>query len=106
MATKKPTTKKKTTTKATTARKRPTARRTTSKSAAQVQSFRLAKEDVPFSTVKLTRQTLYWLALCAVMLGFSVWILKLQSDIEAIYDSINATNNAILDAPSPSKLKK
>jgi hypothetical protein len=99
-------TKKSTTKSTTTKRKQPATRRVRSKAVAKAQSFRLVPEEVPFFTVKFTRQTLYWLALCAVVLGFSVWILKLQSDIVAIYDTITATNNAILEAPSPTEVKK
>lgn len=44
-----------------------------------------------FMTFRFTKQTLYWAVLGAVVLLFTVWILKLQSDIQAIYDQIEIT---------------
>lgn len=85
-------TKKTTTTK----RKRTTK---TTKKAPEMKSFRVAKEDTPFFTFKLTRQTLYWLVLSVVVVAFTLWILKLQADIQDIYNSIDANSSAIIDMP-------
>ena len=73
----------------------------------QVKSFRVTKDDTPFFTFKLTRQTVYWLALSAVVIAFTLWILKLQSDIQDIYNSIDANNSTVIDIPvDADKLKK
>jgi hypothetical protein len=41
-------------------------------------------------TFRVTKQTVYWLVLGAVVILFSTWILRLQADIQSIYDSIDA----------------
>jgi len=95
-------TKKTTTTK----RKRVTTS-TKRKKSPEMQSFRVARDDVPFFTFKLTKQTLYWLVLSAVVVAFTLWILKLQSDIQEIYNSIDANNSALINGPiDPDKVKK
>lgn len=95
-------TKKTTTTK----RKRvsPAAKR---KKSLEMKSFRVARNDVPFFTFQLTKQTLYWLVLGAVVVAFTLWILKLQSDIQEIYNTIDANNSTIINGPiNPDKVKK
>lgn len=95
-------TKKTTTTK----RKQP-AKSSRRAKAPQVRSFRVAPENAPFLTFKLTKQTLYWLVLSAVVIAFTLWILKLQSDIQDIYNSIDASNSTIIEVPMDAdKIKK
>ncbi len=109
MATKKTTTKSRTASatkkKAAPARSRApkaasTSTRVRTKKAANVQSFRLAKQTTPFMTTSTSRETVYWLILGIVVIAFTAWIMKLQSDIQAIYDSIDTSNNAVLEIPS------
>jgi len=86
MATKKSTPVKKTT-------KKPV-RKAASKTSAREVSFRPSRDDSQFMTLKLTRQTLYWLVIGVMAVVFTLWILKLQSDINNIYDNIDQTNAA------------
>ncbi|MBC7459453.1 hypothetical protein H7200_01930 [Candidatus Saccharibacteria bacterium] len=69
--------------------KKPVARkRSVSKKAAEMQSFRLYKDDVPFTTVRVTRQTVYWSILLAFIISTQLWILKIQMDIAALTDVV------------------
>lgn len=90
MATKKPTTKKAPAKK--TAPKRPAAKKTT-KRKAQATGLRahvaLRPEETDFMTFRITRQTLYWLVLGAVVILFTLWLMKLQADIQSLYDQID-----------------
>jgi len=54
----------------------------------------LRREETPFMTFRVTKQTVYWAVLGAVVLIFSMWLLQLQMDIQAIYDEIEA--NAVI----------
>ena len=67
-------------------------------------SFRRANAETPFLTLRFTKQTVYWLVICAMAIVFTAWILKLQSDIEGIYDSIDS-NTTSLNTPVPKKNK-
>jgi hypothetical protein len=101
MATKKSTkTTVKKSTKASAARKTkavkaPVKRKTASKKKPAIKSFRVSPRDEPFMSMSLTRQSLYWVVLGIVVIAFAVWILKLQSDIQDIYDSIDYAEAAI-----------
>ena len=97
MATKKTTTKK-----APASKKLSTVRKSTPKKTARKKSnfsaasvitsrVRLEREDTAFFTFRITRQTLYWLILGAVVLLFTVWLTQLQSDIQDLYDQIDAS---------------
>lgn len=105
MATKKPAPKKTTTRKtsatkkATTAKSRPAAKRTVNPKKPTVRSFRRSAEVEPFMTVKLTRQTVYWLIISVVAVAFAVWVLKLQSDINELYSQIESIRASELDLP-------
>jgi hypothetical protein len=73
-------------------KKKPTAaKRTKSTKVAKQQpmrSFQIAAQPVPFKTFKVTRQTVYWLILLAVIAATQLWILKLQMDIATLTESI------------------
>lgn len=90
MATKKPTTKKAAVKKP--AAKRPAAKKSTKKtvSAGLRSHIALRPEETDFMTFRITRQTLYWLALGAVVILFTIWLMRLQSDIQSLYDQIDA----------------
>jgi hypothetical protein len=47
-------------------------------------SFKLCKDNASFTSLKLTRQTLYWGILVAFIAVTQIWILKLQLDIANI----------------------
>lgn len=69
-------------------------------------SFRVSKEKSPFMTFRITNQTLYWLVLGVVVIAFTAWIMKLQYDIQAIYDNIDSTSQSTLDIPTTKVIKK
>ena len=87
---------KKTTTKKTSKAKKPTtARKSASKSTAAkrlslASQIGLRPEETDFMTFRVTRQTLYWLVLGLVVILFTVWLMKLQMDIQTLYDQIDA----------------
>lgn len=69
--------------------KKPIARkRSVSKKAAEMQSFRLYRDEVPFTTVRVTRQTIYWIILLAFIILTQLWILKIQIDIAVLTDVV------------------
>lgn len=49
-----------------------------------MKSFRLYKDVKPFTTMKVTRQTLYWAILLAFVAITQLWILKIQMDIASV----------------------
>ena len=95
------TTKKSTTKKAVATKKAPATRKQASSragsskkkiaNASTVKSFRVSRPEQPFLTFAITKQTLYWIVLGIVIITFGLWINKLQSDVQAIYDSIDAS---------------
>lgn len=52
----------------------------------------LRDEETEFMTFRITKQTLYWLVLGAVVILFTLWLSKLQSDIQTLYDQIDASS--------------
>jgi len=92
------------TTKKTSVKKKPATKKSASAKATSskskrpvfVQSFRPMANDTPFLTFRLTKQTLYWLVLSVVVLFFGLWIVKMQLQIEDIYNSIEF-NDATID---------
>lgn len=113
MATKKPassTTKKKTASKAATRTtskapaKKPTrkpVRATATRSAKKkgYQSFQLAESQEPFMQVAITRQTIYWLILGAVVVVFGWYLMSMYQSIQDIYIQIDEIRAAEMDAP-------
>lgn len=91
MATKK----KPTTTKAPAKKKPTTARKASAKKASKRSLLRthigLQPEETEFMTFRITKQTLYWLVLGVVVIMFTLWLTRLQSDIQDLYDQIDAT---------------
>lgn len=56
-----------------------------------MQSFHKA-EAAPFFTFRVTRQTVYWLILCGMVLALGVWVVNINSEIQNIYDQIESSN--------------
>lgn len=89
-------TKKKPTTTKAPAKKKPTAARkapakkTTKRSLLRTH-IGLKPEETEFMTFRITRQTLYWLVLGVVVIMFTLWLTRLQADIQDLYDQIDAT---------------
>lgn len=83
-----------------TTKKKPAAKKAAPKSRkaapAAVRSLRLAKETRPFRSTTLTRETLYWVILGVVVVAFGAWIMKLQEEIQGIYDSIEANSSSMV----------
>lgn len=99
MTTKKSTTLKKTThVKA--AKTQPTSKKSTKKVPA-VKSLKLSKSQTPFMTLSPSRQSLYWLILGVVVICFTAWILKLQADIDSLYNSIETNSSMVVDPAYP-----
>ena len=53
------------------------------------QSFKLAKETQPFTSFKITEQTVYWLVFTGVVLFFGLWILNINLQVQELYDQID-----------------
>lgn len=105
---------KKTTTKKTAVAKKPVAKNSVTKKAvpkktttkktattkasqnAPMRSFKRSTPETSFFTFKLTQQTLYWLILSVIVLILGVWVIRLETEIQGIYDSIEA-NSALID---------
>lgn len=83
---------KKTTTKKTAPKKKPAVKAVKNKKPTAKTGVRkhvgLAREEESFMTFRINRQTVYWMVLGAVVILFTMWILKLQMDIQALYDQI------------------
>lgn len=67
MATKKRTTQKKST--------------RTRSSSTDMPSFKVVKDPLPFTSTKITKQTLYWVLMLAFIVVLQLWIIKLQTDV-------------------------
>ncbi|HEY0965039.1 MAG TPA: hypothetical protein VGE13_01010 [Candidatus Saccharimonadales bacterium] len=76
-----------------------TAAHTRAKKTKTLRSFRIERQSTPFMTTATSRETVYWLILGIVVIAFTAWIMKLQSDIQSIYDSIDLSNNTVLEIP-------
>ncbi len=88
---------KKSSTKKTPATKKPAARKSAAKKSSPKRlSLRshvgLRSEESEFMTFQITKQTLYWVVLGAVVIMFTLWLSKLQSDIQTLYDQIDASS--------------
>lgn len=86
MATKKSTSKKAPT------KKKSTVKRSKTQSSSALGTVRLQPETKPFMTFQLTKETIYWVVLGAVVILFTIWLMRLQMDIQSLYDDIDASN--------------
>lgn len=94
MATTKKTTKKTVSTKSPVKKSAP--KKTTAKKSAprakaaakdpSFQSFKVAENQPPFSTFKITRQTVYWIILVSFIVLAQLWIIKLQVEVATLLD--------------------
>ena len=70
-------------------KKRTTKRKATTRSKSpQMRSFHVAKDTAPFNSMKLTRQTAYWIILLGVIVISQLWIIKLQIEISNLSDTL------------------
>lgn len=56
----------------------------------QIRSFQVAQNDPPFTTFKISRQTVYWVILVGFIIFAQLWILKLQIDVSILLDAQQA----------------
>lgn len=89
MATAKKSTAKKTTSRASTAKTaaKSTKTRKSRASKAEMQSFRVVKESIPFTSFRITRQTVYWVILVAFIIFAQLWIINLQVEVASLIDA-------------------
>lgn len=59
-------------------------------STASVRSFHKAKEELPFTTFRVTRQTLYWVILVSFIIFAQLWIINLQVEVATLLDAQQA----------------
>ena len=65
-------------------------KKTAAKKSAPMRSFRVYKDAQPFTTFRITRQTVYWAILLIFIILTQVWLLKIQMDITDLTDIILA----------------
>ncbi len=99
MATAKKSTTKKTTSKPAASKKaKPVARKSPAKKTSarkkaatpEIRSFRVAKDNPPFTTFRITRQTFYWVVLVSFIVFVQLWIISLQVEIAGLLDAQQA----------------
>ena len=56
---------------------------------AEYESFQLATETEDFMTVRLNRQTIYWLILGVISIAFAWYTMSLTMSINDLYDQID-----------------
>ena len=86
--TKKPSTPKKRTSTAKTTRTRSTP---TKAASAATRTQAKTYDDSPFMTFRITRQTIYWGILCAIVLALALWVVDINDRVMRIYDQIDQT---------------
>ena len=79
------------TTKKAPAKKKTIAKKSTvsrAKKQPEFQSFKISADPKPFTSMKITRQTVYWIILVGFIVFSQMWILKLQLDIADLTNSL------------------
>lgn len=85
MATAKKAAPKKTTVKKA-APKKPATKKKPAKKADNYHSFKVSSNEAPFTSFRVTRQTVYWVVLIAFIIFAQLWILKLQIEVAQVID--------------------
>lgn len=80
----KPASTKKAPVKKTVAKKQPAKKTATKKQ--DMRSFRVAEDPHSFTTLKVTRQTVYWVILVSFIIFAQLWILRLQIDVASLVE--------------------
>lgn len=90
-ASKKPTAKKttaqKATVKKTTPKQKPTSKSAKVQKTDAIRSFRIHQDTRPFTSFRITRQTIYWIILVCFIIFVQLWILKLQIEVATLLDA-------------------
>lgn len=85
-----------------TAAKTTTKKRSNSKAKPhRMRTLRLSPEESPFMTYKLTHQTVYWLALCLLILALGIWVITLSVKVQSLYDRVDKAAAEVQEAPAP-----
>lgn len=61
-------------------------RRTKSARAAEMQSFKVARDDRPFVSARPNVQTLYWAILAFAVLALGLWVLNMNLQLQELYN--------------------
>ena len=62
----------------------------TKRSKRRPKSFKMSQESMPFLSLLITEQTIYWSILLAYVLLLSLWIVRIQLDTLVIIDRLNS----------------
>ena len=79
---------KKTVSKVKTAVKKVASKKSVTPLEAPMKSFKLSRDALPFFSVHITKQTIYWSILLIFIMLMQLWILNVQLDIIKITDSL------------------
>lgn len=94
----------KTTVKPTKTTKKTSPKKTTRKSSAptsvHMETLKMSKETTPFLTIAITRQTLYWLIISAMVLALGLWVINIQIKVNELYDSIEISTREAFTIPT------
>ena len=52
----------------------------------EIRSFKLAKDEPPFRSFRISRQTVYWVILVCFIIFAQLWIIKLQIDVSNLIE--------------------
>lgn len=63
-------------------------KQTTKAKPSEMRSFVRSPGPKPFVTFKFTQQTVYWLIIGALILGFGIWVMYLTIRVHSQYDDI------------------
>lgn len=80
---------KKKSVKATSTAKKTASRKSVAKQP-EMRSFHIAKDQPPFTTFQITRQTVYWVILVAFIVFAQLWIISLQVEVASLLDAQQA----------------
>lgn len=58
------------------------------KKPSEMRSFVRSPGPKPFVTFKFTQQTVYWLIIGGLILGFGIWVMYLTVRVHTLYDDI------------------
>lgn len=58
----------------------------------EMRSFARSPGPKPFVAFKFTQQTVYWLIIGGLILGFGIWVMYLTVRVHSLYDDIQGRN--------------
>lgn len=56
-----------------------------------IQSFKIVDNPERFMTLRISRQTIYWIIFGAAVIALALWVANLQRNINELYDQIEQT---------------